>query len=154
MSCYDVHLSMTVKLKTWLRLRAAVAAMALALSWLSAPLSLASWEPDVCEMECCIAEGHCCCATRRAYVKGREPKPGDVSVTLKTTLTKPCPAGCAASGISSQNNLPCAAHAPSLLVEPAFIPLPRYRGQFLLAYPFAAQPSSPRAPPAHDGLIA
>ncbi|HKQ80233.1 MAG TPA: hypothetical protein VJ810_41455 [Blastocatellia bacterium] len=145
---------MTIKLKTWLRLRAAVAALALALGWLSVPLSLASWEPDVCEMECCIAEGHCCCATRRAYVKGREPKLGDVSVTFETALTNPCPASCAASGNSSQNNLPRAAHTPSLLVEPASIPLPRNRGQFLLAYPFAAQPSSPRAPPARDGLIA
>src|SRR5262245_15572261 len=102
---------MTIKLKTWLTLRAAVAAVALALGWLSVPLSLASWEPDVCEMECCIAEGHCCCATRRAYVKGHEPKPGEVSISIETSLTHPCPAGCATSGISSKNNSARATHA-------------------------------------------
>jgi len=145
---------MTIKLKTWLRLRGMTAALALALGWLSVPLSLASWEPDVCEMECCIAEGHCCCATRRAYVKGHEPKPGDVSITIETTLTNPCPAGCAASGISSQNNLLRAAHTHAPLVKPYTILPERYRERISPDHQFTAQPSSPRAPPACDGLIA
>jgi hypothetical protein len=145
---------MTIKLKTWLTLRAAVAAVALALSWLSAPLSLAFWEPDVCEMECCIAEGHCCCATRHAYVKGREPKPGDVSLTIETTFTNRCPVGCAASGISSQNNLPRAAHAQAPLATLAYLPPQLYRDRYLFWRQFAARPSSPRAPPACDELIA
>jgi hypothetical protein len=145
---------MTIKLKTWLRLRVAVAALALALSWLSAPISLAFWEPDVCEMECCIAEGHCCCATRHAYVKGREPKPGDVSLTIETTLTNRCPSGCAASGISAKNNLLRAAHSQAPLITLADVSPARYRGPFLFDQQFAAQPSSPRAPPASDWLIA
>jgi len=145
---------MTIKLKTWLRLRGLVAALALALGWISVPLSLASLKPDVCEMECCIAEGHCCCATRRAYVKGHEPKPGDVSITIETTLTKPCPVGCAASGISVQNNLSRAAHSSSPLVKPNPIPPGRYWERFLPDQQFTAQPSSPRAPPAYDGLTA
>ena len=145
---------MTIKLKTWLRLRAAVVALALALSWLSAPISLAFWEPDVCEMECCIAEGHCCCATRHAYVKGQEPKPGDVSLTVETTLTRSCPAGCAASGISAKNNLLRAAHAHAPLITLASISPARYQSPFLFDQLFAAQPSSPRAPPACDWLIA
>jgi hypothetical protein len=145
---------MTIKLKTWLRLRTALVALALALSWLSAPLSLASWEPDVCEMECCIAEGHCCCATRHAYVKGREPKPGDVSLTIETTLTNRCTVGCAASGISAQNKLPRAAQAQAPLTTSTSVPPQLYRDQFLFYHRFAAQPSSPRAPPACDWLIA
>jgi hypothetical protein len=145
---------MTIKLKTWLRLRAVVVALALALSWLSAPLSLFFWEPDVCEMECCIAEGHCCCATRHAYVKGREPKPGDVSLTIETTLTNRCPVGCAASGISAQNNLSRAAHAQVPLTTITYGPPQLYRDRFLIGRRFAAQPSSPRAPPAFDWLIA
>jgi hypothetical protein len=145
---------MTIKLKTWLRLRAVVVTLALALSWLSAPISLAFWEPDVCEMECCIAEGHCCCATRHAYVKGREPKPGDVSLTIETTLTNRCPVGCAASGISAQNNLPRAAQAQAPLTTSTSVPPQFYRDQFLSYHRFAAEPSSPRAPPACDWLIA
>jgi hypothetical protein len=145
---------MTIKRKTWLRLRAAVAALALALGLLSAPLSLAFWEPDVCEMECCIAEGHCCCATRHAYVKGHEPKPGDVSLTIETTLTNRCPVGCASSGISAQNNLPRAAHAQAPLTTLTHIPLSLYRDRFLFGRQFAARPSSPRAPPACNWLIA
>jgi hypothetical protein len=145
---------MTIKLKTWLRLRAVVVTLALALSWLSTPISLAFWEPDVCEMECCIAEGHCCCATRHAYVKGREPKPGDVSLTIETTSTRPCAAGCAASGISAKNNLHRAASAPPPLIALAAISPARYQGPFLFDHQFAAQPSSPRAPPSHDGLVA
>src|ERR687888_1251558 len=96
---------MIVKLKIWPRLRVAVAALALTLGWISVPLSLAAWEPDVCEMECCIAAGHCCCATRHPYVKGHEPKPGDISITVETALTGLCPAGCAASEISAKNKL-------------------------------------------------
>jgi len=145
---------MTIKLKTWLRLRGMAAALALALGWISVPLSLATWEPDVCEMECCVAAGHCCCATRRAYVKGHEPKPGDVSLTIETTLTQPCPVGCAASGISVHNNLPRAAHWHAPLAESNPVSLSRYRERFLLDQQFTAKPSSPRAPPAYDGLTA
>jgi hypothetical protein len=144
---------MTIKLKTWLRVRAAVAALALALSWVSLPLSLAFQEPDVCEMECCIAAGHCCCAKRHAYVKGHEPKQGDVLVGAETTLTNPCPAGCVSSGISTQNDLQKAAPAQATLVAPAYILPQLNRDRFLFERQFAAQPSSPRAPPACYGLI-
>jgi hypothetical protein len=145
---------MTIKLKTWLGLRAAVAALALALGWLSAPLSLAFQEPDVCEMACCIAAGHCCCAKRHAYVKGHEPKPGDVSVNAEMALTNPCPAGCASSGVSANNNLLRAAPAQAPLVTLASIPPQLRRDRFLIDLLFAARPSSPRAPPACYGAIA
>jgi hypothetical protein len=145
---------MTIKLKTWLRVRAAVAALALAIGWLSMPLSLAFQEPDVCEMECCIAAGHCCCAKRHAYVKGHEPKPGDVSVDVETSLTTPCPASCASSGISSKDNLLHAAPARAPLVTLTSIPPQLCRDRFLFGRQLAAQPSSPRAPPACYGLIA
>jgi hypothetical protein len=145
---------MIVKQKIWFRLRVAVTALALALGWISVPLTLATMEPDVCEMECCIAEGHCCCATRRPYVKGHEPKPGDVSLTFEKALTDTCPAGCAASRISAQNYLPRTVQPQPSHIGLASIPLPRYRDRFLLDHQFAAQPSSPRAPPACDGLIA
>lgn len=137
---------MTVKLTTRLRLHVGIATLALALGWISVPLSLATWEADVCEMECCIAEGYCCCEKRHAYVKGHEPKLGDVALKAETSLTAPCPAGCAASRASSQNNLPCATHAIAP-VKSASISLPRFWDRFPLNRQFAAQPSSPRAPP-------
>lgn len=145
---------MTVNLKIRFRLHVAMATLTLVLGWVSVPLSLAAREPDVCEMECCIAEGHCCCAMRRAYVKGKEPKPGEVALTTETTLTNPCPASCAASGNSSQNYLPRATPAPTPLVTLASISLLRCGDRFPLVRQFAAQPSSPRAPPACDGHIA
>jgi len=145
---------MTVKLKIRFRLHVAMATLTLALGWISVPLSLAAREPDVCEMECCIAEGHCCCAAPHDYVKGREPKPGEFAFTTETGLNVPCPAGCVASRISSQNYLPRATHASAQLVTFASIALPRCWDRFPLNRQFAAQPSSPRAPPARNGLIA
>jgi hypothetical protein len=145
---------MIVKQKIWLGLRSAVAALVLALGWISTPLSLAAIEPDVCEMECCIAEGHCCCAVRRPYVKGNEPKPGAVSITIETALTDPCPAGWTSSGISAKNKLHRAAPAPASLVTLASIRPELYQSPFLLDHQYTAQPSSPRAPPARDGHIA
>jgi hypothetical protein len=153
-SCYDDRLPMIVKQKIWIRLRIAIAALTLALGWISVPLSLAALEPDVCEVECCIAEGHCCCAARRPYVKGHEPKPGDVSITIETALTDPCPDGCATSRISAKDKLLRAAQAQATLVTLAFIPPENYRSPVLLDSQFAAQPSSPRAPPTCDGHIA
>src|SRR5688572_8763470 len=144
---------MTINLKIRFRLRIAAATLMLALGWVSVPLSLASWEPDVCDMECCVAEGHCCCATRRAYVKGREPKLGDVSLTTETALSDPCPAGCASSGISTQNKLPRYTQAYAPVSRLAYIPIHLYRDQFLLDHQYLAQLSSPRAPPARNWLI-
>jgi len=140
--------------KIWIRLRAAVAVLALALGWISAPISLATIDPDVCEMECCIAKGHCCCATRHPYVKGHEPKPGDISITVATSSNDLCPADCAASGISAKNKIFRAAHTPALVVTPASVSPASYRSPFLLDHQYTAQPSSPRAPPAYNGQIA
>jgi hypothetical protein len=137
-----------------MRLHATFAVLVLALGWFSVPVSLAFWEPDVCEMECCIAKGHCCCANRHPYVKGHEPKPGDVSLTIETALTDPCTAGCAASGTSAKNNLLSPAQAQAPLVALASIPLARYCVPILFDHQFTVQPSSPRAPPSFDGQIA
>ena len=141
---------MIIKPTIRLRLRAAVVALILALGWLSVPVSLAAWEPDVCEMECCIAEGHCCCATRHAYVKGHEPKPGEVNISTESGWTAPCPAGCASSTITARNHLPPVTQTPPPLVETATVALPRCRDQIPTIHSLIARPSSPRAPPFHD----
>jgi hypothetical protein len=55
---------------TW---RAIFAALTLLFASLSPALSLAAGEPEFCEMACCMAEGHCCCAARKPWVKGQKP---------------------------------------------------------------------------------
>ena len=146
--------TMTSKLKIRIRLHVAAAALIIFLGWVSVPISLASIEPLVCEMECCIAEGHCCCAVRRPYVKGREPKPGVVSLTNETSLTNSCPTDCTASGVSAKNYLPRTVHTQAPILTLTSIPLDRYQSPLLLEHQLAAQPSSPRAPPACVGPIA
>jgi hypothetical protein len=145
---------MTIKLKNWIRFQVAASMLMLFLGWIAVPLSLASIEPLVCEMECCIAEGHCCCAARRPYVKGHEPKPGVVSLTVESILTDSCPAGCVASGISVKNNLLRVTQAQAPLVTLESISREHYQSPFLLDHQFADQPSSPRAPPNCDRPIA
>ncbi len=52
---------------------AILAALALLIASLAPAISLAVSEPEVCEMACCVAEGHCCCAARKPWVKGQNP---------------------------------------------------------------------------------
>jgi hypothetical protein len=58
------------QLATW---RAIFAALALLLTSLSPAISLSASEPEFCEMACCVAEVHCCCAARKPWVKGQDP---------------------------------------------------------------------------------
>jgi hypothetical protein len=138
---------MIIKQKIRFRLRAAIVLLTLALGWLSTPLALSAWEPDVCEMECCIAEGHCCCATRRPYVKGKEPKPGEVAFNFETELTGPCPAACPVSGVSAKNKLFSVAREQASLALFAAIQPVLYWRPILPDHQSTAQPSSPRSPP-------
>jgi hypothetical protein len=138
---------MIIKPTIRLRLRAAAAVLALALGWLATPLSLAAYEPDVCEMECCVEAGHCCCATRHAYVAGQLPDPGEVTLNVTTELIAPCPATCAGATSSAQLHLPHGQRAALHFVAAAVLPLAR---EWQLGAPvrsFAARPSAPRAPP-------
>jgi hypothetical protein len=60
--------------QSWMNgIRAAVGAMLLLFSALAMPVSLASSETEFCSMECCVAEGHCCCAARKPWVEGQKP---------------------------------------------------------------------------------
>ncbi len=138
---------MTINLTTKVRLRAAMAVLLLALGWLAVPASMVVREPDVCGMECCIEEGFCCCVTRRAYVEGQETEPDEIAFNIQTELRAPCPAGCAGSTPSAQIVLLRFQSAPAPAVAAAILPARYEWGTALLHYPFAAQPSSPRAPP-------
>jgi hypothetical protein len=75
-------------------LRAAAAAFALLLGWLGPSLSLAASESEVCVMECCVAEGHCCCSARKPFVKGRAPGEDGQPVISENELRASCPPRC------------------------------------------------------------
>lgn len=102
----------------WLRSRAALAILLVALGWLAVPVSLAAQKSDVCEMECCVADGHCCCAAHRTYVAGQIPDGGDI-VTVPE-LFAPCPAKCAsaATSFSTVARLIEQPRAPALRLSP------------------------------------
>jgi hypothetical protein len=77
------------------RLRATAAMFALLLGWLSPVLPLTANEPDFCSMECCVAEGHCCCAARKPFVKGQVPGADGRPVISENELKSSCPVRCA-----------------------------------------------------------
>ncbi len=138
---------MTSKLTTTVRLRAALALLLLVFGWLAVPASVTAWESDICGMACCIEEGYCCCTIRRAYVEGQEPEPGEIAFNIKSELQAPCPSGCASSVPSAQIALFRLHPALSPAVDVAINSL-RYDWEpGIIHYPFAAQLSSPRAPP-------
>jgi hypothetical protein len=128
------------------RLRAAAAVLVLALGFLAPPISLAGSEPDVCEMECCVEEGHCCCAAHHAYVAGQLPKPGEVSLGSGTELTAPCPANCAGASSSLRLHFPRGQQATAHFVTASGAVLAHgQRGA--LPCSFVARPYASRAPP-------
>ena len=81
--------------RVFTRLRVAAVVFALLLGWLSPALRLMANEPDVCGMECCVAEGHCCCATRKPFVKGQIPGANGDPIISEKEITSPCPPQCA-----------------------------------------------------------
>ncbi len=76
-------------------IRAAAGAMLLLFNWLAVPVSLASSEPEFCSMECCVAEGHCCCAARKPWVEGQ--KPDGLPIVAQHQVSSKCPYSCAPS---------------------------------------------------------
>jgi hypothetical protein len=73
---------------TW---RAVFAAVALLGASLSPALSLSAREPEFCEMACCVAEGHCCCAARKLWVKGQNPDDRPVIEQFEIASKSGCP---------------------------------------------------------------
>jgi hypothetical protein len=76
-------------------LRAVLLALALLVGWLGPALPLAEGESEVCMMECCVAEGHCCCGARKPFVKGQVPGADGRPVISDVELTASCPPRCA-----------------------------------------------------------
>jgi hypothetical protein len=129
------------------RLRVAAVVLALPLGWLSPALRLVANEPDVCGMECCVAEGHCCCAARKHFVKGHVPGSDGRPVISEKEFTASCPLRCAqpASGFHHLqiHKAPIVKYAGEVDVAQSICArTPRFARDAL-----AGAPAAPRAPP-------
>ncbi|MBO0726611.1 MAG: hypothetical protein J2P52_13495 [Blastocatellia bacterium] len=133
--------------RVFARLRAAAAVFALLLSCLSPALRLMANEPDVCGMACCVAEGHCCCAKRKHFVKGHVPGEDGRPAILENELKASCPLRCAqlASGFHHLQfpKSPIVKYAGEVDVAQAiYARTPRFARDAL-----ADDHAAPRAPP-------
>lgn len=81
--------------QVFFRLRVVATLCALLLGWLSPVSPLLADDPDVCQMECCVAEGHCCCATRKPFVEGQLPNQNGQPILSDKALNAACPPQCA-----------------------------------------------------------
>jgi hypothetical protein len=129
------------------RLRVTAAVFALLLGWLAPVLPLAASEPDVCAMECCVAEGHCCCAARKPFVKGHVPGEDGRPVISEKELTAPCQPQCAqlASGFHPLQfpKAPVVKYAGEVdVAQSIYARTPRFARDAL-----ADDHATPRAPP-------
>jgi hypothetical protein len=79
------------------KLRALSAAFTFLLGASLAPVALASQvNQEVCQMACCVSEGHCCCKPAKPAVKGQKRDRGETQF-VNVELSKPCSEDCAAS---------------------------------------------------------
>ena len=127
---------------TW---RAIMAALALLVTSLSPAISLAASEPEFCEMACCVAEGHCCCAARKPWVKGRRPdgQPIIEQVQIRSQSCYSC-APPSSSNFISRETLRPAAHDFDLAQRQVFA----YHNPLRAHHSIWFTPTPPRAPPA------
>jgi hypothetical protein len=126
-------------------LRAIFAALAVLFTSLSPTLSLSASEPEFCEMACCVAEGHCCCAARKPWVKGQNPDdhPTIEPVEIKSQSCYSCAPPSSSNFISREVVRP-AAHAFDLALQDAIA----YHNPSLAHHSIWFTPTPPRAPPA------
>ncbi|HEU0173849.1 MAG TPA: hypothetical protein VFV58_06265 [Blastocatellia bacterium] len=133
--------------RVFARLHAAAAVFALLLSWLSPALRLMANEPDVCGMACCVAEGHCCCAKRKHFVKGHVPGADGRPAISENELKASCPLRCAqpASGFHHLQfpKAPIVKYAGEVdVAQSIYARTPRFARDAL-----ADDHAAPRAPP-------
>jgi hypothetical protein len=87
---------------TW---RAVFLAVALLVNSLSPALSLYASEPEFCEMACCVADGHCCCAARKLWVKGQKPEDHPLIEQVEVASQSGCPCTPPSSSIFIQREI-------------------------------------------------
>jgi hypothetical protein len=126
-------------------LRAIFAALALLITSLSPALSLSFSEPEFCEMACCVAQGHCCCAARKPWVKGQNPSdhPTIGPVEIKSQSCYSCAPPSSSHVISREFARPAAHDFDLALRHTATYHNPPLGRHFIWS-----TPTPPRAPPA------
>lgn len=127
-------------------MRTLCAALLLLFGCIASPLALALTPVDVCTMECCIEEGHCCCSPHHTYVEGQLPDGRDAF--NNSVLSTPCPSKCATTMTQSPSAIRHIEFTQARFIEFSFSALPIRRTVFLKTNPFALRESPPRAPPA------
>ena len=142
---------MVIRASRFARLRALCAALGLLLGALAAPVALASNAADVCAMDCCVAEGHCCCNPRRAHVEGETTS--DKPSLTEAEVSTACPEGCTLPSASANLIARAALRATAYhihFIKAAVVGctaiLPRHSAVQVAA-------STPRAPPVHSSNL-
>jgi hypothetical protein len=125
-------------------LRAIFAALALLFTTLYPALSLSASEPEFCEMACCVAEGHCCCAARKPWVRGQDPDGHPIiePVEIKSQSCYSCAPPSSSNFISREIARP-PAHDFDLASRPSF----GYHNPLRAHHSIWFTPTPPRAPP-------
>ncbi len=74
-----------------INLRAASALLIFLLSWIAVPAPMLAEHSaeEFCSMECCVADGHCCCAASKPFVEGKDYS--DVPKLALPELASQCP---------------------------------------------------------------
>jgi hypothetical protein len=128
-----------------INLRAAGALLVFLLSWVSAPVAMLAQQPDTCSMECCIAEGHCCCAAPKLWVEGQDHS--NVGEIEQNQIDSSCPCPITLTSTAKILSRHIAAN-PSLVLAPdeAAADVSRRKNSFYRSIPFSKDSS--RAPPA------
>ena len=127
-----------------INLKAAGALLIFLMSWSVVPIALVVEQTDVCSMECCVAEGHCCCAAKKLWVEGQDHGGIREIGTAELETACPCPVTPPSSvktlsrqtvRVFSHDLMSESARQPILLNPPSLYDSLRFT------------PKSPRAPP-------
>jgi len=134
-----------VKIWRAINWQALIVLMMFLLSWSAAPASLLAYEPDFCSMECCVAEGHCCCTARKAFVEGQDHSQFQEFGQAAVEASCPCPVTPPSSAkIVSRQTVRTSTYLATIDSRP-----PPVRLNFESLYQsLRFRPESSRAPPA------
>lgn len=127
--------------------RAAGALLIFLLSWTTAPAALLAQHEaeEFCSMECCVADGHCCCAASKPFVEGKDYS--DIPKLALPELASKCPCPATPSS-SSKLAYSRVAQTHSRFLAVSKQPPPIYQSEKNFYRSPQLRPNSSRAPPA------
>ena len=129
-----------------INLRAAGALLIFLLIWIAVPAAMLAEHSteDFCSMECCMAEGHCCCAAAKPFVEGKDYS--DIAKFNSPEIGSACP--CPVTPPSNSKITPNQiARTLSRVLAVDEQPLPIHRAQDSFYRAPQLTPNSSRAPP-------